>query len=344
MKKINAELLIKKASEVPEDALKEFYSKMYPSRSVFLGRNWRWLYRAGRFDKIDGPWVAVLDGKVVGHAGQIPVYIKSKNEIKTGLWFPDLGILPELQGAGAGKKIVSAWMDSCSIHMAFPNDQAERMFRKLGWSFRYDTWSFRVMLHPENHLRIKKMWYRPFVCMMGGLIRALYRVRTFAGAKIEKQDVSAENMEPFSDLKDISVLHVPRTSDFLRWRILENPNRKENFVFKFQKGNSENFALVRIFEREGYRRMHILSMVLADPKSADSFCASLTKWALENDIAHIWVMTSRKDILKTLRFWFPLKTVHCFAFHSAVKGEMEFLNSPECYWECLDFEFDLLYT
>jgi GNAT superfamily N-acetyltransferase len=338
----NAEkVLIQKATEVPETALHAFYETMWPSRAPFLKRHWRWLYRVGAYASMQGPWVAVLEGKVIGHAGQIPVTLRLDGKENDAIWFPDLGILPDYQGLGLGKRLTKVWMDACPLHMAFPNDQAERLFKKMGWSFSKDAVSLRVMLKPEAHPRFaKRPWVRAGAAIAGLMLRNYFRGRSLFGAKLEEEIPNGKKLEPFSS-QEIPVLHVRRTPEFLKWRILDNPNAREFKILKL--GGRENIsALVRIFEREGYRRLHVMSLCGKSGRWNDFF-AALMKWSLRQGIHHVWMVTSDPQIIPAAKSWFPFYNSCLQAFHADDKQKLAFLDSPSRLWECMDFEFDLLY-
>ncbi|KPJ64118.1 hypothetical protein AMJ44_13335, partial [candidate division WOR-1 bacterium DG_54_3] len=100
---------IKRATEVPEATLADFYREMYPNRAGFLKKHWRWLYRVGEFSESYPPLVALLEGKVIGHVAAIPIILKSGNHERFAAWGVDGGVLPPYRTCGIGSKLMQIW-------------------------------------------------------------------------------------------------------------------------------------------------------------------------------------------------------------------------------------------
>ena len=80
---------IKKISEINEKKLKEFYFKAFNFQKEIIDDHF-WRYRSGHnnFE----PLALIIEDKICGHAGLIPVDIKINNKIEKSIWFTDFFI------------------------------------------------------------------------------------------------------------------------------------------------------------------------------------------------------------------------------------------------------------
>ena len=58
-------------------------------------------------------WVAVVDGRVVGHILFTPVRIVGEGRERTALGLAPMAVLPEFQNQGLGSRLVRAGLDGC---------------------------------------------------------------------------------------------------------------------------------------------------------------------------------------------------------------------------------------
>ena len=128
------------ATGVPAPCLNAFYETMFPERAEFLKQHWRWLYRVAEYDWAPSPAVAVAEGRIVGHAGIIPVILRHQGEERRAMWLVDLAILPELQRQGLGMALTRALMEQCPIHLGFCNERSLGALLKCGFRFDFPDW------------------------------------------------------------------------------------------------------------------------------------------------------------------------------------------------------------
>ena len=84
---------IKKISQIDEARLKEFYLNTFNFEKN-IHDNYAWRYRLGSSDF--EPLVLIIDNKICGHAGLIPVNLKINNKIEKSIWFTDFFIIRNL--------------------------------------------------------------------------------------------------------------------------------------------------------------------------------------------------------------------------------------------------------
>lgn len=58
-------------------------------------------------------WVAVVDGRVVGHILFTPVRVVGEGKERTALGLAPMAVLPEFQNQGLGSRLVRAGLDGC---------------------------------------------------------------------------------------------------------------------------------------------------------------------------------------------------------------------------------------
>ena len=111
---------INKISEVKNDLLSEFYKKIYQKRHNSLTNNWRWWYRVG-YNEFE-PIVLLVDNKIIGHAGLLPIDLNILEKKIPAIWFVDYAILSKFQGKGYGQILTKEWMKICPNQITFCNN------------------------------------------------------------------------------------------------------------------------------------------------------------------------------------------------------------------------------
>ncbi len=311
---------IRTASSVEEPALRAFYAEAFPARAEFLGLHWRWLYRVGRFSGIE-PLVLVEGGRVVGHAGAIPLTLSRLGVSAPAIWFVDFSILPELQGQGLGAKLTEAWMGLCPDRVTFCNDRSIRVFRKFGWRERFDA---NVRSLP----------------IFNGPVRAALRVLMSAAPKLKIGPLPKDPAALVSALADESPapVHVVRDEDWARWRLYEHPRAAEHLIAEHDGVR----AVVRLFDSLGRPRAHLLHV---GPGSADTraaLVAGFARWAVEAGARSAWLASNDPALLQAASLRLPRGYTLRFAWHSddAAVGQALFEGLPT---QGLDSDHDLMF-
>jgi hypothetical protein len=135
-------------------------------------------------------------------------------------------------------------------------------------------------------------------------------------------------------------LQSRRTEEFLTWRIAQSPRATEHFVLEDANG-SACAALARRVDDKSYRRLHLLALRHAcDDATLSGFFRGVVRWALDNGIVHVWLVTGERIVLRAARPWLPIVRPARFAYHATRERDLDFLSGLQ-HWEAIDSDFDL---
>lgn len=330
------------ATEVPEAALAAFYRAIDPAKGEFRSRHWRRIYRLDWSGSVSPPLVATSGDRVVGHAGLIPVKLRSAGEERLAHWFVDFWILPDQQRRGVGMQLTQAWMALCPLHVTFCNERSMGVFRKLGWKERRDTRLLRLPLHPERHPRLRGSRLALVVAPAGGALRLLLRGLCRAGAT--EPSPLRDDPALFAALRrpPTPSLGVPRTDEFLAWRLRDVPWAEDHLVFRVA-GEGRPIAVARPVDTGGCRQLTLLTLS-ADPtdwRGVAALMSQVLHWATSSGIDEVMYMTSDPALARALRCWLPVQTHALFAYHANDVAGWDFLERAQPRWEALDSDVDL---
>lgn len=341
--------------DVPKEALAAFYEQMFPERAPFLVRHWRWLYQVGRGNAFDSPLLAIAEDRVVGHGGLIKVTLQRGNGQRDAIcqrdavWMMDFAILPEFQRGMVGGGLVQIGSSFCSLRIAFLNERSWGMVSKMGWRTHFQTVALQLPLRPEKLPQVQsftKRWIgMPTVSQLSGaVIRSVYKSLTMIQPNLERLPATAETLKPFMKDREPSALHVPRTAEFLDWRILSHPHADQYFVLR-PAGSDECSGIFRVMNLGGYKRLHFLALQRqrSDTRSLSSFFSGVVRWALAENIDHIVFVTSDPEIARIAARWLPIRTKQRFAFHAEDDAGWEFLGAADQRWELIDSDFEMMF-
>jgi len=337
--------------EIPVPALNAFYEQMYPSRSDFLKRHWRWLYRTDYPAQAKSPLVVMDEGQVIGHIGLIPLTLRRNHDEREATWACDIAILPKYQGKAWGALLVTEVMVTRPLCIGFPNRLSQKLTVKLGWKDQPHTVGLSLLLRPNRHPKVRelstnKRGVNALAALAGVGARTVLRARTLSRKRLSASPVAADYLPAFSERGTVASLHAVRTAEFLRWRVMAHPRIEEHFVLNFQNGGDKRYsAIARVVEEEGCRRLHLLSLRprLLDPRGLSDFFAGVIRWSLDQDIHVISLVTSEPAVARAARWWLPILSQLCYAYHSNTPAGEEFLSGPGQLWEYIDGDFDLAY-
>jgi GNAT superfamily N-acetyltransferase len=331
-------------TEIPEAALAQFYHRAYPARAAFLAAYWRWLYRVGEFAWAPTPQVAMVGQTVVGHLGAIPVLLQAGQEVQHATWDLDFAVLPEYQRRKLGLNLLQALMKQSPLHVAFGNEKSTNAALRVGWRLDTQTRSFQLLLHPECHPKFQHPALAPVGWLGGLLTRLIWAARTTAGGKLTVAPATADNLARFAHQPIDETLHVVRSTEFLDWRVLRHPRAAAHCVLRYPVNATTEYALLaRRSEQQGYRRLHLLSLV-AEPFDAAGLArcfASVVRWCLAEEIHRVLFVTSRPAIAQVAQSWFPIASALQFLGYAHDSTGWDYLHSRPHHWECLDADLDL---
>ncbi len=330
---------IRKASAAREGELRKFYEAAFPERAAFLAEHWEWLYRVGRFPGIE-PLILVEGERVVGHAGAIPVMVSRLGAVAPAIWFVDFKILPEYQGKGLGKTLTAAWMQMCPDRITFCNERSMAVFRALGWSERSDAKVRSSPFELSGPLRARYGIAGAVAgTVLGGPVRLALKARTYGAPELKVEPILNSAGGLAERLDDPSApTRLVRDSDWMRWRLLENPRMDEH---RLASSGGVN-AVFRLLTSLGRKRAHLLHVGPGPAPARAGLVKAFTRWALEQGVDDAWLATSDAALLAAaapvLTRSHPLR----FAWHSADATVTAALGGP-LPTQGIDSDHDLMF-
>ena len=103
--------------EVQKKKLSSFYRNNFKHKFLFINKNWQWLYRVD-FKKKIYPLALFVDGKMIGHSGNMPFEFLINKKKYISSWFIDFKIDPKFQNQGYGTYLVQEWKKKIQIGFA----------------------------------------------------------------------------------------------------------------------------------------------------------------------------------------------------------------------------------
>jgi GNAT superfamily N-acetyltransferase len=330
---------IRKASTIEGSVMSRFYGDAFPERAGLLAGHWRWLYRVGRFPGIE-PLVLVDGGRVVGHAGVIPLTISRLGREATAMWFVDFNLLPDYQGKGHGKALTEAWMAMCPDRVTFCNERSIQVFRKFGWKERSDA---SVLTQPLE-LSAPLGRFGAIGSAAGRLLNPLWlawlRASTSGAPVLEVKPLPLDAGVLSGKLDDPAAPgpRIVRDAEWFQWRLLENPRRDEHVLAEAGGVN----AVFRLFTSRGRRRAHLLHIGPGDAASRAGMVNAFARWALDQGADDAWAATSDPALLAACAPFFARRHPLRFAWHSADAAVSAALAGP-LPTQGIDSDHDLMF-
>ena len=279
---------IQKISEINKEQLSTFYKKKFPERYKSLTENWRWWYRSE-------PLVLTLNNVMIGQAAYLPTELLIADKKIQAIWFQDYAVLPAFKGMGLGKLLSKEWMKICPNQMAICTPYSLRVLKKLGWSDNYDTKRRARPINFSKFLPIIKNLNASFI---NAPLKYLLKIKYRADQAIKPYQVSTnykvieESFDLRKDLDNEEFVKVNRDKQWLHWRLIECPYKKDIYFFKY----NNNFAIAHICSIKKFKRINILYTYYTDQPEEYKLFVLITKWALENNIDFIWLVNKSKNL------------------------------------------------
>ena len=333
---------IRKISEVKEEDLFEFYRIVFKERYETLKQHYKWWYRLN--ETPCEPLILTVKKKIVGQMATVPTRIRLFEKEIDACYFIDFAILSEFQGKGAGSYLVKKSTISRQLQIAFCNEAALRVYKKLGWNINYE--SYRI-LRPVNPIK----WLPIFNKFDLKLPKYLYNfLLTKNFNKIDSiypysLDLKfGELLECFRKKKDnnLEPLVIIRDDNWFIWRFKEFPF-KENLKFFEYKGN---YLIVNLIKKKNIKRFHIIYHYYLDNNLAKEIYYLASKWALENSFDLIWSCSSDHKFINEISNLMPKNFAKSITIASFSNNKEILHNLNYCYsnLQASDNDTELLYV
>lgn len=297
--------VVKKISQVEKNDLYSFYKIVFKDRYKILFENLKWWYRLKNSNC--EPIVLTLENKIIGQLGTIPTKIKIENKIKTAVWYVDYAVLKEFQGKGAGSKLVKEGTQLSEIQIAFCNEAALRVYKKLGWQINYFT---KRLGRPINPIR----WI-PLIRKSN--LKILRKIYNFSLRKKLKDESNINPIEFIKNSKEIlenflkrknslgKSIEFFRDAEWFNWRFTEFPFKKDLKLFEL----NGNYVIAHFLSLKNIKRLHVLFHFYLDHSEEKKIYYSIAKWAIENDFDLIWSCSANQNLINDLIPIFPKKFI-----------------------------------
>ena len=300
--------IIKKISAIREDQLFEFYAKVYDSINKSFIKNLRWYYRIGynKFESI----VIIVDDKIIGHAGLIPVEIENQGKKHSAIWFTDFIILPEQRSKGYGKILTEEWMRICPHQITFCNASSLKIFKKLNWKCNFLVNRNIYAINPFKIIPVIKNFG---LNIADNLTRYFLKNNLKEKKLIKSEKISdtiIQNLVKLEKEKKLNMASIIRDESWFRWRLIETPYRDDIYFFE----DREEFIIGHIFNQDKIKRLNILYTNSVNNK--EGIFRTVIKWSIENKIDFIWHVSSEFKNSNKIFSKFYQKNIN-FAFNTS---------------------------
>ena len=212
---------IKKVSEIDKKKLLKFYQESFDYKNNNPDiLNWR--YRPG-FKSFE-PLVLEVDEEICGHAGLIANDLKIKDDIKTGIWFTDFYVKEKYRSLGYGKLLTKEWMKICPIKITLCNDQSLKIFKRMNWSYNNKFLRKIKITNLLNFIPIfkKSKELEININNLGDLKLKDTNSHTISRLANESEKLLSEKS-----------LGIVRDENWFKWRVLDYPDKKNIFIFRY---------------------------------------------------------------------------------------------------------------
>ena len=333
--------VVKKISQVDRSELHSFYKVVFRDRYKILFENLDWWYRL-KISNLE-PIILTLNNKIIGQLGIIPTKIKIEDNIKSATWYIDFAVLPEFHGKGAGTMLAKEGTRMAEIQIAFCNDDALKVYKKLNWQINRFT---KRLVRPINPIRLM-----PYIKNSNSKIlsflynfsirRKLSSLNTIK--PINFSEILKETLKNFL-LKKIKPSTYPeffRDEEWFNWRFVEFPFRKNLNIFEF----NGNYVIAHFLKLKNIKRLHVLYHFYLDQPEETKMYFLITKWAIENNFDLIWSCSANHNLIKNLNPILPKKlektiTIACFSSDEKIYQN---LNKNFINIQAADSDMDTLY-
>ena len=243
-----------------EDA-KSHFQKCFMGTSP---QKWSWKYEANPFFLRQGipAWIAVSDGKTVGHFGAIPVKLKVASSRINAAWAVDFVILPDYRRKGLGMSLVEEANRHFDAFLAIGGTHmSSSLFVKMGWVF---------LGRAPYYIKILDIGI-PIVNPFIKFYNYLTRPRQPKGIKVDIIENFSEEADLFwKEIENFYRIVVPRDKAYLNWKYGSQPGM--NYI-KFRcvrAGRICGYIVTRILKSKSDNTEGLIADIIARPDDKDA--------------------------------------------------------------------------
>jgi GNAT superfamily N-acetyltransferase len=223
---------------------------------------------------IDGYYVAVDHGEVVGQIATMTDELALGDRSLPCAWVVDLMVAPEHRGRGlVALRLLKELMDRHDLVLANGmGAEPARLYEGLRWrqAPSAELTTFQQVLRPSRSFGVAGPGRRRALSLLDGPVERFWRGRagaTDAAPPLDRFDDDVDGL--VQALRPVLGPTSHRSSRYYRWRFERRPYGTHVALGVRQQGVLRGLLVARIFERPG-RRWAAVADVLADP--ADEGC------------------------------------------------------------------------
>ena len=214
---------------------KEFAQRMWPSKVRRRNEEYiRWKFRGEKNGPVDGFLLAVVDGKVIGQLGLIPVQLRIGNSIFKAQWACDLMVDTTSRQKGIGSLLLAAGMSRDIVTLGSdPSRLADIAMTRLG--FKPLPGPIKMVLPlklaPISHWKFDGR-FRTLVSITTTILQPIWSLRLeLINHKRSGKVLHVEYADVFPLIKkkqvSLSHPHILHDMNFLEWRFGQKNSQME---------------------------------------------------------------------------------------------------------------------
>ncbi len=331
----------KTISQVEKDKLLSFYKIVFKDRYKILFENHEWFYRLK--DNNCEPIVLTTANKIIGQLGTIPIKVKINDKIKTACWYVDFAILPEFQGKGIGYKLAKEGMKKTDIQIAFCNEQALKVYKRLNWGINTSTKRLARPINPIRWLPLlsnsnSEIFKNFFNFSINKKLKDLSLIKPYTFKKNSKSFLDIFLKRKINEFNSLRFL---RDEEWFNWRFIEFPFSENLLVFEF----NGNYIIGHSIKSKNIKRLHVIFHYYLNNSEEEKIYFLILKWAVENDFDLIWSCSVNQKLIDELKTIFPKYLVKSMKIASFSSDEeiANFMNKSFQNIQACDSDIDTLY-
>jgi hypothetical protein len=307
--------------------------------------NWKWLNRCV-YSNNKTPLVILHQNRVVAHAGMIPFKLTFDHEVYSAAWFIDFKILSEFQRFGLGSMLTNQWMTFSDCCLTFCNEKSIGVFKKFGWVESFETYMHLHFILPFDHPGFVRR-------LPSNLRKILNKVVCFYYYWIYSRCSYTSgnyNLDPLTDVlfDEFYALYLKnlkfnspninfRDSEYVKWRIINSPNKSNYYVYKV----TDFIAIVSLQNNHGKYIDVLWVSNLSNENEIVKMIASLSLFGLNNSFAYLRFFTNKKSLSDLIKGKLNSIVSHPrFAFFSRNRVVFEKLKTLRWDFELIDSDFE----
>lgn len=203
-------------------------------------------------------------GKIVAGEGLLPIKIKVNDEVVVGSYSTNVMTHPDYQRRGLYTQLARYCLSAeeafqSRLTLGVPNENSYPGHIKVGWKVLSDL------------VFIAKFSFRNKSC--------------------KSKEVPAFDARVDQVLRQVAQqanFMVLKGHHFLNWRYKERPDKSYRLFIFENKGNVDGYMILKYFDDNGYKKTHILDIMVASEEAFDDLILAAEQCAVGRDELNCW--------------------------------------------------------